>query len=539
LKGKEEAVALYCELYDVAVEELLKSSQGEAVTPEDLITDLESVIELAMHVYPGCLSDNRLEEVVSRLSSLISSSIPTMPDCLEPRGQPYKVMHVDTCPSVGGHTECMLDWIKSDTGNQHDVYIRNAGDFLPDKFIASYDSGEIHDIFLGDQSKNRIEQVLDLFHAARCYHFVVLFNRSDDTVIAVAGSMLSKLGSSVIYFNHASHVSSIGSSTANVVVDFAEVNVEYSRQYLCCEKSLPLYFLDKYSEVSRTERFEANRLRKKFGIDQNVTTLVALGGENKFGKLDENIYLKDLHAFVKSHIDVQLVLALRNPRLVQQAGELYPHFHVVRSPSRLGVLVDLCDIYIDSMPLSGGHASFIFAAHGKPVLFGYDQELTPLPVAAFHCIPELPDKQLPRNKQEYYASLNALIFDPEYKERVCRELHERIKNRCSISAYREQLNVIYQSAQTQKSSPKPPVYKKSRPAKAIDGTYAQLTKYGSLEPKCLYMFTSVIKRRDVALLTLEWKVLRTFFPRSTKSLRVLLIHSLACLKRMTLFRAHV
>ncbi len=317
--------------------------------------------------HPGALGDRELELHVERAGRERRGREP------HPRGNPVRrVLHVltDAWPT-GGHTRLAWNWIRKDSGRQHDVVLLKQTSVVPVDLVRAARSagGRVVDLTWARRGYTR--QAAALVEAARPADVVVLHHHPFDVLPADAFADPA-VRPPTILVNHAGRVFATGSAAGDVVgwlrpatrdLLVPRRGVPRSRlAYL----PIPLAHPVDPARAARVRR----RARARLGIPADAFCLLTVGSELKYRPVDEVSLPGILTEYVATHHDVHvLAVGPRNRGDWVRAGEATAgRIRALGPRSPTGPLLAAADVAIDSYPLSSETSVREAALMGLPVV---------------------------------------------------------------------------------------------------------------------------------------------------------------------------
>ncbi|MCW4029175.1 MAG: glycosyltransferase [Candidatus Bathyarchaeota archaeon] len=276
----------------------------------------------------------------------------------------------------GGHTPFIARWIQNTSDNSIHSLVSTAhnGD-LPDILTdAITKSGGWH-YTLPELTPNLPEQTYLLRAFARDWaDVVVLFVHPFDPLPTAAFGITDC--PPVMYCNHADHAFWVGSSVADVIVDYHTQGsiLSAKRRGRSNNKLLPIPLIKPEPAQSGFV------LRNTLNISNNDTVLLTVGRDEKFLPFGKINFLEVMVDTLKRYPNVRLFAVGPEPRGVwkQASAMVEGRIQALGTVDRdfLDLFYGAADLFVPSFPCGSGTALLEAGMHGLPII-GYDY--APLP----------------------------------------------------------------------------------------------------------------------------------------------------------------
>lgn len=282
-----------------------------------------------------------------------------------------RVLHVATTVYyAGGHTRLIENWIVNDHSSVHDLYLTGQRKcHIPEWLIQAVTSsgGQItHNAlplsFIDASSGLRR-------HANGNYDVIVLHHHPDDVVPLLAFAMPG--GPPVLMMNHSDHTFSLGTSIADVLVEFREVGMKHSRGRRFAQNHFLLPI-----PLSPKEDFESREsARRALGIRDDEVICLSVGSAWKFTPCGRTSFFDAARSVLEKNRSVKIVMIGPTSEHFRQwnNGEVSDRIDCIGEVERLTLhrWLSAADIYLESFPVVGGTAILDACHAGLPVVTGY------------------------------------------------------------------------------------------------------------------------------------------------------------------------
>lgn len=340
-------------IYNLQVKNLIAKYRTNELNDEQTANEVKKIAFHAWSDFNGLLSDYRLEEILLEigLRNIIIAERKNL-------SQQRRILHVVTSIwSIGGHSRIVLDWIRYDEQSEHFIFLTDQHE-IPQEIAEQLKNTEI---FFASKT-GLIPNAQQLQDISNGYDLVILHHHPHDVVPVIAFAHPSK--TPVIVYNHADHVFWLGTTVADVIVDFRVT--ELTEKYRHNAKSYILPFIAKESEY-----FDKSKLKMDLGLPNDSIVLISIGAKYKFLPHKYN-YIKDIFIPVlKANKNVYLYLIGPDYDFVQNFISKEIPFNLrpmgyLSSPDKY---LKAADIYIESAPIGSGVATVEMLNYGAIPLF--------------------------------------------------------------------------------------------------------------------------------------------------------------------------
>ena len=195
---------------------------------ESLLTWISMLVSFCWFNPPGYYADARPENILfemgedlDRLAPAHSSdNIPALVHSDRTTQRRRKIMHVASqVYLVGGHSRVIGSWIELDTNSIHSLFVINQEDHTFPAWLSRAVSDSGGTVMTPNPDLDSLAKAQCLRQAAKeNADLVILHHHPNDPIPALA--LASESCPPVAIFNHADHVFWLGSSIADLVIDF-------------------------------------------------------------------------------------------------------------------------------------------------------------------------------------------------------------------------------------------------------------------------------------------------------------------------------
>jgi len=353
--------------------------------------------QLAWRNFPGFFCSEELESLLreagSRVAGLpVSSEMTVVTPASDSAHGRLRVVHVlSTAYATGGHTRLVARWIsnRSDLSadEQHSAVLLDQGEQVVPEFLleaVSQSGGRVYRIQNHSSYCDRAGQ-LRRFVGDNA-DLVVLHIHPDDPTCLLALADNAN-GPTVVFFNHADHVFSIGMSIASCVLDLRPSGLGVTKTERVTSREsmlLPLPLEDPYAGRSVIDAESLLQMRVKarnlLGISRTARVGLTIGQEYKYRAIGQVDFGSMVTRVLSGHQD-RLILAVGLPDRSRwaaiadsTAGRFRP-LGVVEDPSLLQNLYQAADFYLEGIPMGSATAMLDAGLYGLPLVrFRYLEE---------------------------------------------------------------------------------------------------------------------------------------------------------------------
>lgn len=449
LEKAEETLKRNNLIYEILLKTVFQNFQKQNY--EETLKWASAAAQSASYHHIGRFSDARLETVVLEvgekldLLSLNQNASDPVIKFTKVNSSRKQVLHiVTTVYEVGGHTRLIKNWVNAYPEYTHSLLITNPISTGIPNFLAEtilQNGGKLITFAPEIDLLIKARQLREI--ASNNFDYVILHHHPND-VIPIAA--LAKEGlPPVALVNHADHVFWLGSSIADLVVDFCPHGEQLSRERRFARHTTVVPYLNDIN-VPKVTRAEA---RRKLGISDNSVVLISIGSSYKYKPILTHNFFKTASKIIEKETEAHLYLiGLTDDQGTGILANKRIHFcGVVNDPSLYQIAAD---IYLDGFPLGGGLASIECVLAGACPVFAY----SPLPLFTASRLLEFDGAvEILKTESEYIDKVSELINDSQLRKDIAEKLKQRIIYFNSKNRYREYANATFQYLDTIKHQP--------------------------------------------------------------------------------------
>lgn len=339
----------------------------------------------------------------------------------------------------GGHTRVVERWIENAAKSQiHSVCIikPNNSDLSTLKQNVKNKQGKF---IIFDNALTLKERALKLRLLAMSYEYVILHTHMDDPTATVAFGT-EDFKRVVLFYNHASHLFSIGKAVSDLHLDLIE-NDEITKK----RKIYHSYFLgipSKSIEISSTKNLKKSQsspIRKQY-LDKKI--IISAGNHAKFKPID-NENLLDLIKQIIDENTVCFIIGIPPKDSVwskaqeQSGGKIIP-LGVIEFNKGYMDYIKSADLYLDSYPFPGGTAMIDAISLGVPALSLKTAlpQLDYLTKTCAYC----------HTKNEFITKAKKILNDKAFAMQILQETQESLIKYQSIKSWNKKIQKLLEIA---------------------------------------------------------------------------------------------
>ncbi len=351
-------------------------------------------------------------------------------------GQKLRILHVASdIPDTGGHTRLLMNWIKRDADNIHNVVItRQDGNQLPEIIIKEFelDKSLFHML---DSKYSFLQKANELREKSYSYDIIITHCHPDDIIPTIAFSC--KNVPPVAIMNVADNQFWVGASICDLLIQFRESYINLDRERKSIQNQYLLHLPLTDTSVTSKEKYLSER--NKLGIHDDEIMLLTAGIEYKYEPNFEYNFFETVIKVLDENKNTRLFIA-GIPKTSSLALR-YPHERI----EYLGTVTDLyryeeaCDIYLDGFPHMGATAMLETGIKGKCVHLIYN------PYEQVIVFPEnVSFFKYYNTEEEWVQELNKLISDSTYRNELQRKQLEYLQYNYSLSTWKSKIKTLYE-----------------------------------------------------------------------------------------------
>ena len=267
----------------------------------------------------------------------------------------------------GGHTRIVEHLVKYSDDNSYDLVFTRKNIKVPDtlQFICKDKCCDIYVL----KGTSILDKAQELRMLGVNYNNILLHIHPED-FLPIISFGCKDWETPIFLYNHAEHRPWFGVTITDVVMDLSSKAKENTMKYRCAKKSevLPMPIV----EAKRNEEVNI-RLREKMGIELDAIVFFSAGSEYKFspnGEIDfKDVVEMVLDEFANSYF---VIIGINREKNWKKLKNKYQNrLLLIKQTDYLQYLnyVNLADIYIDSMPVSGFTVLLEMALRKIPIIF--------------------------------------------------------------------------------------------------------------------------------------------------------------------------
>jgi len=256
---------------------------------------------------------------------------------------------------IGGHSEVLRQWINilADLVDNQYLYITNVSNVpLKYSYMDNFKSNgvKVRKLSYNNSYITRIEKLIEYFENDLPTAAILYINPND--VIAITALLSLSNRPYVIFFNHADHVFWLGRNTIDLLVEWRNESIKYSKKFRKIDKS--------YVIPLTTNIKPEKALKPSYGVPESSTLSVSIGSFYKFLGDPEWNYFETIERILKKFPN-HYHLLVTNPPPKRILGEYLPTDPDIRKRfiiggpfSNLEPIYGIADFLVESFPCVGG-----------------------------------------------------------------------------------------------------------------------------------------------------------------------------------------
>jgi hypothetical protein len=328
-----------------------------------------------------------------------------------------KVLHVITeAVQVGGHTQLLINWIKSDTCRAHTVIFTAQKSSLPPKMELL--KKEVPDVEFNslDIMHTTLQRANQLRQLSLSYDCVILHHNGNDLVpmLAFACTGVPPVAIQI----HADHVFWLGNAVADVGIEIRENVLEADKE----RRQIALLHLQPIP-IFKKKPLDAIESKRMLGISEDHVMMLTIASEYKFKPNQHYNFFENIISVLNQVPNA--VAYIVGVSTDSSFAQKYRHERIVFC----GVLPNTelyeaaCDVYVESYPIVSWTSLLQTVAREKPCQLMY------APVLLNVCYDKSnPYFQYPATKKEWNECLVKLLTDKPYRQQLAKQQSDYIEN---------------------------------------------------------------------------------------------------------------
>ncbi|MFX1258968.1 MAG: hypothetical protein ACFFAN_14010 [Promethearchaeota archaeon] len=347
----QEDLKLYNELKSLAFSAFKKGNY------ESTLKYIYYAASYAWVVHFGLWCDDDLENLLVKIGKYMKKKL--ISQAKKNNGKKdYKVAYLASIlRDVGGHNILLKHWINilSERYKDQDLYISKSDGnplYYPNLKKSLIKKGvKIFELKSNLSFLERIKNLINLIEF-NSPDVLILFTHANDVTIIPALTALTKKPYT-IFFNHADHTFWLGKIISDCIIEQRIEGAKFSKKYRRVEVNqyiIPLTSKIKPIKVSK----------KKFGIPENSTLSISVGGIMKVESPSEHNYYKTIELVLKNFPNHYHMFVTNYPpktipkELVNTSEKIIKRFIINGPFPNLEPIYGMGDFLIDTFPIGGG-----------------------------------------------------------------------------------------------------------------------------------------------------------------------------------------
>lgn len=281
---------------------------------------------------------------------------------------PKSFLHVMTqsC-TTGGHTRVVERWVDTSPIEQKHsiVLLDQGGEPMPSKLgeVVHEHNGELY-VFDENSLVNRAIKLREL---AMQFEYIILHvHPNDSTAIVAFGT--NNFTRPIILFNHADHAFWCGVSIIDMLADLRENNIAHTRRGVENVYTLRIPFEPNPIILAYPKSKEQSRLDLGLPLDKKI--ILTVGGAHKYRPFAGCEFCDLVSKAISSSENIVCYGIGPTPNVGNWSkyGDRFVALGNIDYGEKYFDYLNACDVYINSIPISGGTAMLDAIQFGKPVL---------------------------------------------------------------------------------------------------------------------------------------------------------------------------
>ena len=347
----QEDLELYNELKSLAYSAFKKGNY------ENTLKYIYYAASYAWVVHFGLWCDDDLENLLVKIGKYMKKKLISKSNKNNGK-KDYKVAYLTSIlRDVGGHNILLKHWtnILSERYKNQDLYISKSDRnplYYPNLRKSLIEKGtRIFELKTNLSFIERIKRLINLIEY-NSPNILILFTHPNDVTIIPALTALTKKPYT-IFFNHADHTFWLGKIISDCIIEQRIEGAKFSKKFRRIEVNQ--YVIPLTSNI-KPLKFS----KKKFGIPENATLSISVGGIMKVESPSEHNYYKTIELILKKfpnhyHMLVTNYPPKTIPKELTNASEDVIKRFIINGPfPNLEPIYGVGDFLIDTFPIGGG-----------------------------------------------------------------------------------------------------------------------------------------------------------------------------------------
>jgi hypothetical protein len=400
--------------------------------------------DFAQNSHTGRFADGRIEnialEIGRKLDYLISkendgNEIPNIPHFSKLSKR--HVLHIATTVcKTGGHTRLINNWMRNDVDSIHSLVLINQITDLPDWLVQIVQRNGGNLIIL-PPSTPLLLKAKALRQVSRSNVDMIILHHHPNDVVPIVAFAIEELPP-VAIMNHGDHVFWLGSTVADVIIDFRDYGKKLSEKRRFAKETLflPIPLNDNKPALNRAEA------RKRLNIPDRVVMLLSIGASYKYYPMNDHNFFETSVKLLEQNKDAHLYVigvdSDENREFLRKVK--HKRLHLLGTIEDTVLYQIASDLYLDGFPYGGGttilEASF----------FGICPILQFAPIASYMYLEDISLQDTihcAENKNEYIKQVNDLIRSSDKRESIGKEVRNKVLLHHTGHEWQNYLDKIY------------------------------------------------------------------------------------------------
>ena len=268
---------------------------------------------------------------------------------------------------VGGHTRVVERWVENSPKSQkHSIVLLDQQDVPFPKTLRNSAMNHNGELFVFEEN-DIIGRATKLRELASSYEYVILHVHMDDPTAIVAFGT-KEFTRPIIFFNHADHSYWCGASIVDMLADLRDNEMVSPRRGIQNIYPIRIPFEPNILFLNYPRTKEESR--KKLGLPLDKKIILTVGASLKYEPFASCEFCNLISEIVLKHSDVICygIGPLPTTGNWNKYNKQFVALGSIDYGERYFDYLNACDVYINSMPISGGTAMLDAVQFHKPVL---------------------------------------------------------------------------------------------------------------------------------------------------------------------------
>ncbi|MFL6231271.1 MAG: glycosyltransferase [Pyrinomonadaceae bacterium] len=411
----------------------------------DILKWAQMIVTFCWVNHTGRFADGQVENIILKIGAALPDdptagakiSVTSEPAAL-PGVPGRKILHVaTTLYSTGGHTRLLRNFIKNDAESQHSLLVTDqVGEEIP-AWLSDAVSGSGGEVTILPTTASFFSKAYSIRAAAQSdVDAIILHHHPNDLVPVLA--LATARCPPVAVLNHADHVFWIGSTVADVVIDFREYSQEVTKERRFAPET---HLLPQPLDVGAYNLSRAEA-RRRLGIPDDQVMLLSIGSAYKYRPTGAHNFFRTGIKILSQNPEAHLYLigVSWDDRVEYLREALHDRFHFLGVLDDPSLYLAASDLYLNGFPLGSGMALLEAAMSACLPLHAYDMSA---PWLAFYDIALAGLVSSPRDESEYISNICSLIRNRRVREDLAAEVRARARDYHSGDRWLGSLRAIY------------------------------------------------------------------------------------------------